>query len=65
MGQKQEAAGAIHSDFAKNFIKAAVISYDEFVKLEGWAQAKSFGKVRFEGADYVVNEGDVIEFMVR
>jgi hypothetical protein len=61
----REAAGAIHSDFAKNFIKAAVISYDEFVKLEGWAQAKSFGKVRFEGADYVVNEGDVIEFMVR
>jgi GTP-binding protein YchF len=61
----REAAGVIHSDFIKNFIKAAVISYDEYVKLGGWATARVQGKIRFEGADYVMQEGDIVEFMVR
>jgi len=61
----REAAGVIHSDFIKNFIKAAVISYDEFLRLGGWAAARAQGKIRFEGADYVIQEGDVVEFMVR
>lgn len=61
----REAAGVIHSDFIKNFIKAAVISYDDYVRIGGWTEAKSQGKVRFEGADYVMKEGDVVEFMVR
>jgi GTP-binding protein YchF len=60
----KEAAGVIHSDFSKNFIKAAVISYDEFLKLGGWNEAKNAGKIRFEGADYIVKEGDIIEFKV-
>jgi GTP-binding protein YchF len=61
----REAAGVIHSDFKKNFIKAAVISYDDYVRIGGWTEARSRGKVRFEGADYVIKEGDVVEFIVR
>lgn len=61
----REAAGVIHSDFVKNFIKAAVISYEDYVRIGGWTEAKSQGKVRFEGADYIMKEGDVVEFMVR
>lgn len=59
-----EAAGIIHTDFSKNFIKAAVIEYDGFVELGGWTGAKNSGRIRFEGADYIVKEGDVIEFKV-
>ncbi len=61
----REAAGVIHSDFIKNFIKAAVISYEDYVSIGGWTEAKSKGKVRFEGADYIMKEGDIVEFMVR
>lgn len=60
----REAAGVIHTDFSKNFIKAAVISYDEFIQLGGWLEAKNTGKIRFEGSDYVMKEGDVVEFKV-
>ena len=60
----REAAGVIHTDFSKNFIKAAVILYDEFVQLGGWLEAKNTGKIRFEGADYIMKEGDVVEFKV-
>ena len=49
----------------KSFIKAAVISYEDYVRIGGWTEAKSQGKVRFEGADYIMKEGDVVEFMVR
>lgn len=60
----REAAGVIHSDFAKNFIKADIISYNDFVKYEGWIKAKEQGKVRSEGADYKMREGEVVEFKV-
>ena len=57
-----EAAGAIHTDFARGFIKAEVISFEDFDELGGEAQAKAAGKLRVEGRDYVVGDGDVIHF---
>jgi len=59
-----EAAGVIHTDFTKNFIKARVASYDDFVKHSGWKGVKEAGKMRLEGRDYLMQEGDVVEFMV-
>ncbi|MBU1200332.1 YchF family ATPase [Patescibacteria group bacterium] len=58
------AAGVIHTDFEKNFIKAKVTSFDDFVKFGGWKGVSEAGKLRIEGRDYVMKEGDVIEFMV-
>jgi ribosome-binding ATPase len=57
-----EAAGTIHTDFQKGFIRAAVVSYENFVKYEGWKNLRDQGKIRFEGKDYEIQEGDVIEF---
>lgn len=57
-----EAAGRIHTDFQRGFIRAEVISYDEYVTLGGEGPAKEAGKMRLEGKDYVVNEGDVVHF---
>jgi len=57
-----QAAGAIHTDFEKGFIKAETVSWDELVDNKGWAGAKSAGKVRLEGKDYVVQDGDVMIF---
>ena len=59
-----EAAGAIHTDFVKGFIKADVISFDDFVSLGGWKKAREVGRVRMEGREYRVKDGDVIEFKV-
>jgi ribosome-binding ATPase YchF (GTP1/OBG family) len=59
-----QAAGVIHTDFEKNFIKAKVASYDQFVEYDGWPGLKEAGKVRQEGRDYVMQEGDVVEFAV-
>ncbi len=56
------AAGKIHSDFEKGFIKAEVVSYDDLVKYGSVANAKDAGKVRMEGKDYIVKDGDVIVF---
>jgi ribosome-binding ATPase len=56
------AAAAIHTDFEKGFIRAEVIAYDDFVKLGGEAKAKEAGKMRLEGKDYVVHDGDVMHF---
>lgn len=58
------AAGVIHSDFEKNFIKARVVDYLDFVKYSGWKGVKEVGKMRLEGRDYQMREGDVVEFMV-
>lgn len=55
-----EAAGAIHSDLERGFIRAEVVAYDELVKEGSWDAAKSAGKLRVEGKDYVVVEGDVL-----
>ncbi len=57
-----QAAGVIHTDFEKGFIKADVISYNDFVTAGGEAQAKESGKLRQEGKEYVVQEGDVMHF---
>ena len=59
-----DAAGVVHTDFAKNFIKAEAINIDELIEIGGWQEAKEKGKVRLEGKDYVVQDGDVIEFKV-
>jgi GTP-binding protein YchF len=57
-----EAAGVIHTDFQKGFIRAEVVAYDDFVTLKGEAGAKEAGKWRLEGKDYNVADGDVIHF---
>jgi ribosome-binding ATPase len=57
-----EAAGVIHTDFQRGFIKAEVISYDELVAAGSMNAAKAAGKVRIEGKDYVMSDGDVVEF---
>ncbi|MEE0028423.1 MAG: DUF933 domain-containing protein, partial [Atopobiaceae bacterium] len=57
-----EAAGVIHSDFERGFIKAEVASYDDYVTLGGEAGCKAAGKLRMEGKDYVVQDGDVMHF---
>ena len=57
-----EAAAAIHTDFAKGFIRAEVIGYTDYIECQGEQGAKEAGKWRLEGKDYVVNDGDVILF---
>ncbi|UAL30695.1 redox-regulated ATPase YchF [Nocardioides rotundus] len=57
-----EAAGVIHTDFQKGFIKAEVVSFDELVAAGSMSEAKAAGKVRMEGKDYVMADGDVVEF---
>jgi GTP-binding protein YchF len=57
-----QAAGVIHTDFQRGFIKAEVVSYDELVDAGSMAEAKARGKVRIEGKDYVMIDGDVVEF---
>jgi GTP-binding protein YchF len=57
-----EAAGVIHTDFQRGFIKAEVVSFDDLVAAGSMAAAKSAGKVRIEGKDYVMQDGDVVEF---
>jgi len=57
-----EAAGVIHTDFQKGFIKAQIVSFDDLVELGSEAAAKAAGKMRLEGKDYVMADGDVVEF---
>jgi len=57
-----QAAGAIHTDFEKGFIRAEVIAYDDYVKYKGEHGAKEAGKLRLEGKDYIVHDGDVMHF---
>jgi len=59
-----EAAGEIHTDFMKKFIKAEVVSYDDYISLGGRKKAREVGKARLEGKDYIVKNGDVIEFKI-
>ncbi len=59
-----DAAGVIHTDFTKNFIKAEVISFEDFVKYEGRKKARELGKARLEGRDYIMQDGDVVEFKI-
>ena len=57
-----KAAGKIHSDFEKGFIKVETVSYDDFVKNRGWVNSKNSGKMRLEGKEYIVKDGDVLNF---
>ncbi|MFH1244445.1 MAG: redox-regulated ATPase YchF [bacterium] len=59
-----DAAGVIHTDFVKHFISAKVCSYIDFIEYQGWKGAAEKGKVRTEGKNYVMKEGDVVEFMI-
>ncbi len=56
------AAGVIHTDFEKGFIRAETIAYDDYVNLGGEQGAKDAGKMRLEGKEYVVHDGDVMHF---
>jgi GTP-binding protein YchF len=60
----QHAAGEIHTDFIKKFIKAEVVSYADFVEFHGWKGAREHGKARQEGRDYIMKDGDVVEFKI-
>lgn len=60
----REAAGVIHTDFERLMISAKVTSYDDFVAYKGWKGVKEAGKMRTEGRDYVMQEGDVVEFLI-
>jgi len=60
----QQAAGVIHTDFAKHFINAQVVDLNDFLSYKGWKTTKENGKVRQEGRDYQMQENDVVEFMV-
>jgi ribosome-binding ATPase YchF (GTP1/OBG family) len=57
-----QAAGVIHTDFEKGFIKAEVIAYDDFIKYGSEAACREVGKLRIEGKEYVVKDGDVMHF---
>ena len=57
-----KAAGEIHTDFEKGFIRAETISYNDFVENDGWINSKTNGKMRLEGKDYIVKDGDVLNF---
>ena len=57
-----KAAGEIHTDFEKGFIRAETISYIDFVANNGWVNSKNNGKMRLEGKDYIVKDGDVLNF---
>ena len=57
-----EAAGAIHTDFERGFIRAETIAFDDFIACGGEAGAKEAGRMRAEGKDYVVQDGDVMLF---
>ena len=57
-----KAAGEIHTDFEKGFIRAETVSYDDFINNDGWVNSKTNGKMRLEGKDYIVKDGDVLNF---
>jgi len=57
-----EAAGIVHTDFEKGFIRAETVSYEEFINNNGWLNSKNNGKMRLEGKDYIVKDGDILNF---
>jgi hypothetical protein len=58
-----QAAGVIHTDFERGFIRAQTIAFDDFIACKGEAGAKEAGKMRAEGKEYVVKDGDVLNFL--
>lgn len=59
-----QAAAVIHTDFEKHFIQARIAQYADFIALNGWKGVKEAGKLRLEGREYVLQEGDVVEFLI-
>lgn len=59
-----DAAGVIHTDFIKHFIRANIVSFNDFIAVGGWKAAKEKGKLRQEGRDYVMQTDDVVEFLI-
>lgn len=59
-----QAGGRIHSDFEEKFIRAEVVSFDDFLEAGGWAKTREKGLLRTEGRDYIVQNGDIIEFKI-
>jgi ribosome-binding ATPase YchF (GTP1/OBG family) len=59
-----QAAGVIHTDFEKKFIKADCVSFEDFVAVSGWKKGRELGKVRVEGKEYIIRDGDVVEFKI-
>ena len=57
-----KAAGEIHTDFEKGFIRAETIAYNDFITNNGWVNSKTNGKMRLEGKDYIVKDGDILNF---
>ena len=57
-----KAAGEIHTDFEKGFIRAETVSYDDFIANDGWVNSRTNGKMRLEGKDYIVSDGDIMHF---
>ena len=57
-----KAAGEIHTDFEKGFIRAETVSYEDFINNDGWVNSKTNGKMRLEGKEYIVKDGDVLNF---
>jgi len=57
-----KAAGEIHTDFEKGFIRAETVAYEDFIANEGWVNSKTNGKMRLEGKDYIVKDGDILNF---
>jgi ribosome-binding ATPase YchF (GTP1/OBG family) len=58
-----QAASAIHTDFERGYIRAQTIAYDDFITYKGEQGAKDAGKMRAEGKDYIVKDGDVLHFL--
>ena len=56
------AAGEIHTDFEKGFIKAEAVTFQDFVANSGWVNSRANGKMRLEGKDYIVKDGDILNF---
>ena len=63
MATAPQAAGVIHTDFEKGFIKAEVIAYNDYINFKTEAKVKEAGKMRVEGKDYIVKNGDIIHFL--
>ena len=57
-----KAAGVIHSDFEKGFIRSETVGFEDFLHNKGWLNSKSNGKMRLEGKDYIVKDGDILNF---
>jgi len=57
-----KAAGTIHTDFEKGFIRSETVSYNDFIENNGWVNSKTNGKMRLEGKDYIIKDGDVLNF---